>query len=125
MMEKILLRSEILYNVNEEDSSLSIPAFSRELLAHISFETPVNGDTGAVYLVNGYVFTQHENPELQVASALKCNPEDWTVLLRVPSAGDFQWGDVGDLFFMIHKSDLARANFSNVFNRNGKQLNGL
>ncbi len=80
-----------------------------------TFETPVNGDTRAVYLVNGYVFTQHENPEMQAASALKGNPEDWTVLLKVPSAGDFLWGDAGDLFFVIHKSDLAKGDFRNVF----------
>jgi len=26
-----------------------------------------------------------------------------------------QWGDAGDLFFVIHKSDLAKGDFSNVF----------
>lgn len=78
------------------------------------FEEPINGDTKD-YQINGHVFTQHESPELQAAAALKGDPEDWTVLLKVPSLGDFQWGDAGDLFFVIHKSDLAKGDFSNVY----------
>ena len=65
--------------------------------------------------INGYVFTQNESPELQAALKLRGRPEDWTVLLKVASQGDFQWCDAGDLFFVIHKSDLARGDFSNVY----------
>lgn len=65
--------------------------------------------------INSYVFTQHEAPELQAALALKGRPQDWTVLLKIASVGDFQWWDAGELFFVIHKSDLARADFSNVY----------
>jgi len=38
-----------------------------------------------------------------------------TILLTVKSRGDFQWGDAGDLFFVIHKSDLAQQDFRKVF----------
>jgi uncharacterized protein YwqG len=65
--------------------------------------------------VNGYVFTQHESPELQAALEKRGNPEDWTVLLKLASIGDFCWWDAGDLFFVIHKSDLAKKDFSNVY----------
>lgn len=65
--------------------------------------------------MNGYVFTQHESPELQAALKLRGRPEDWIVLLKVASLGDFQWCDAGDLFFVIHKSDLEKRDFSNVY----------
>ena len=64
--------------------------------------------------INSYGFSQHEYPEHEVALAYKGNPEDWIILLKVPSVGDFQWGDAGDLFYVIHKSDLAKGDFSNV-----------
>lgn len=64
--------------------------------------------------VNSYGFSQNEYPEHQIALEEKGNPQDWMILLKVPSVGDFQWGDAGDLFFVIHKSDLAKQDFSNV-----------
>lgn len=67
------------------------------------------------HAINTYGFTQHESPELQASLKLKGDPEDWMILLKVSSAGDFQWGDAGDLFFVIHKSDLVKGDFSNVF----------
>lgn len=82
---------------------------------HERFEEPVNTLRRFDHAVNAYGFTQHESPELQAALKLKGNPQDWVILLRVASAGDFQWGDAGDLFFVIHKSDLAKGAFNNVF----------
>ena len=79
------------------------------------FETPINKQNPFQYAVNAYGFTQHEHPELQASLAKKGNPEDWVTLLIVGSEGDMQWGDAGDLFFVIHKSDLAKGDFSNVF----------
>ena len=67
------------------------------------------------FAINSYMFTQHESPELQAAIQLKGNVQDWIVLLKVTSAGDFQWEDSGDLAFVIHKSDLAKKDFSQVF----------
>ena len=67
------------------------------------------------HAINTYGFTQHESPELQASLKLKGNPEDWVILLKVGSTGDFMWGDAGDLFFVIHKSDLAKSDFNNVF----------
>ncbi|MCA9791938.1 MAG: DUF1963 domain-containing protein [Candidatus Eremiobacteraeota bacterium] len=65
--------------------------------------------------LNSYVFTQHESPELQAALALRGNPEDWMVLLKVGSLGGFNWGDAGELFFVIHKSALQKCDFSRVY----------
>lgn len=79
------------------------------------FEEPVKSLGESDHEINGYGFTQHESPELQAALACKGNPEDWTILLTVKSRGDFQWGDAGDLFFVIHKSDLAKKDFRKVF----------
>ena len=73
------------------------------------------GDNVRSHQINGYVFTQHESPELQAALSRKGRPEDWVVLLKVASVGDFQWWDAGELFFVIHKSDLKKQDFSNVF----------
>jgi uncharacterized protein YwqG len=80
-----------------------------------NFENPVQELNKADFEINGYVFTQHESPELQAALSKKGEPQDWITLLKVTSQGDFQWGDAGDLAFVIHKSDLLKRDFSNVF----------
>ncbi|MBD1420961.1 DUF1963 domain-containing protein [Sphingobacterium chuzhouense] len=80
-----------------------------------TYEEPVRFLKEFDHAVNSYGFTQHESPELQAALSLKGNPQDWIILLQVKSRGDFQWGDAGDLFFVIHKSDLTKKDFSNVF----------
>ena len=80
-----------------------------------TFEEPINSLKAFDHGMNSYTFTQHESPELQAALSQKGNPQDWIILLLVKSRGDFQWGDAGDLFFVIHKSDLAKKDFSNVF----------
>lgn len=65
--------------------------------------------------INSYVFTQNESPELQAALRYKGHPQDWVVLLKVASQGDFQWWDAGELFFVIHKSDLEKRDFSKIY----------
>ncbi|MGE0494911.1 MAG: DUF1963 domain-containing protein [Vulcanimicrobiota bacterium] len=65
--------------------------------------------------LNSYVFTALETPELQAALALRGNPEDWMVLLKVGSLGEFNWGEGGELFFVIHKSALAACDFSRIY----------
>lgn len=78
-------------------------------------EDPIRATYPADHSINAYAFTQHEDPEHQAALAQRGAAEDRIILLTVKSRGDFQWGDAGDLFFVIHKSDLARGDFSNVF----------
>lgn len=68
----------------------------------------------ADHYVNGYGFSQHEFPEVEAANARRGRPQDWLILLTVSSRGDMQWGDAGDIFFLIHKSDLSKRDFSNV-----------
>lgn len=65
--------------------------------------------------INSHVFTQHESPQLQAALKHRGHPGEWLVLLKVASSGGFQWGDAGELFYVMHKSDLARRDFSAVF----------
>lgn len=58
-----------------------------------------------------------ESPPEMAANEKKGKPEDWIILLRVRSDPkcNFMFYDAGDLYFLIHKSDLAKADFSNVF----------
>ncbi|QEI08204.1 DUF1963 domain-containing protein [Pigmentiphaga aceris] len=67
--------------------------------------------------VNSYVFMQHDTPQIEAANALKGKAEDFMVLLRVSSdrKPGFCFWDAGEIFFVIHKSDLARGDFSNVY----------
>jgi len=92
-------------------------AGKEELLEDLyeSYEEPVRFLEEFDHAINTYGFTQHESPELQAALNLKGNPQDWIILLQVKSRGDFQWGDAGELFFVIHKSDLMKRDFNNVF----------
>lgn len=92
-------------------------ADQEELLEELyeTYEEPVRLIKEFDHAMNSYGFTQHESPELQAALNLKGNPQDWIIMLLVKSRGDFQWGDAGDLFFVMHKSDLAKRDFSNVF----------
>ena len=102
------------YLFTEKTESLKeIKDFYEDLFEQ--FEQPIEKAFPNDYSVNSYGFTQHESPELQASLKLKGNPEDWIILLKVKSTGDMQWGDAGDLFFVIHKSDLAKSDFSNVF----------
>ncbi len=76
--------------------------------------TAMNAGGPFGFAINAYAFTQHEDPEHQVSLHQKGRPEDWTVLLKVGSCGGFMWGDAGDISYVIHKSDLAKGDFSNV-----------
>ncbi len=79
------------------------------------FNEPLQQVFNAQHAMNSYGFTQEKSPELQAAKKLKGNPEDWIILLRAGSYGVFMWGDAGELFYVIHKSDLMKKDFSNVF----------
>lgn len=101
-------RAENLLNDFETDEKFERSFYDR-------FDEPVSELYKNDFGINTYVFTQHESPELQAALSQKGEPQDWINLLRVSSRGDFQWGDAGDIAFVIHKSDLLKKNFSNVF----------
>lgn len=67
--------------------------------------------------INSYVFKQHDTPEIEAVDAKRGKPEDWMVLLRVSSDHNpgFCFWDAGEIYFVIHKSDLAKKDFSNVY----------
>jgi uncharacterized protein YwqG len=101
-------RAENLLNTFETNQKFDNSFYDR-------FDEPVSELYKNDFEINGYIFTQHESPELQAALSKKGEPQDWINLLKVSSRGDFQWGDAGDLAFVIHKSDLLKKDFSNVF----------
>lgn len=70
-----------------------------------------------VHSINSYVFKQHGTPEIDAVDKKRGKPEDWMVLLRVSSDRNtgFSFWDAGEIYFVIHKSDLERKDFSNVF----------
>lgn len=71
----------------------------------------------AIHSMNSYVFKQHDTPEMEAVDAKKGKPDEWMVLLRVSSDRNtgFCFWDAGEIYFVIHKSDLARKDFSNVY----------
>ena len=70
-----------------------------------------------VHSVNSHVFKQHDTPEMEAVNAKRGKPEEWMVLLRVSSDNKtgFQFWDAGEIYFVIHKSDLEKKDFSNVY----------
>jgi uncharacterized protein YwqG len=73
--------------------------------------------TDSSHGINSYVFKQHDSPEIEAVNTLKGKPEEWMVLLRVSSDNNpgFSFWDAGEIYFVIHKSDLAKKDFSNVY----------
>lgn len=45
----------------------------------------------------------------------KGSANDWILLLEINSGLEFNWGDAGRLYFYIHKDDLDRGDFSEVW----------
>lgn len=74
-------------------------------------------DANSSHGINSYVFKQHDSPEIEAVNTLKGKPEEWMVLLRVSSDNNpgFSFWDAGEIYFVIHKSDLAKKDFSNVY----------
>ncbi len=91
-----------------EESYDETEAFQEKLL-------PFN--TRSSHGINSYVFKQHDSPEIEAVNKLKGKPEEWMVLLRVSSDNNpgFSFWDAGEIYFIIHKSDLAKKDFSNVY----------
>jgi uncharacterized protein YwqG len=71
----------------------------------------------AVHAMNSFVFKQHDTPEMEAVNAKKGKPDEWMVLLRVSSDSNtgFSFWDAGEIYFVIHKSDLGKKDFSNVY----------
>ena len=67
--------------------------------------------------INSYVFKQHGTPEIEAVDKMKGKPDEWMVLLRVGSDSNpgFCFWDAGEIYFVIHKSDLDKKDFSNVY----------
>ncbi|MBO9882880.1 YwqG family protein [Xanthomonas sp. D-109] len=92
-----------------EDADALVDALRDRLAAQAGVQ-PVHG-------VNSHVFKQHDTPLSEAAHRLRGRPEDFMVLLRVasdPHPGFCFW-DAGEVYFVIHKSDLAKQDFSNVY----------
>lgn len=72
---------------------------------------------GPFHSINDYVFKQHDTPEIEAVDKKRGKPEEWMVLLKVSSDNNpgFQFWDAGEIYFVIHKSDLEQKDFSNVY----------
>lgn len=111
--------AEVLKNI-EEDNDDEYDQYS-DLSDDLSRQLGVIGETGFSdhyypdnhHAINTYMFSQGDPAQLNAANALKGNPEDWMILLKVYSDGFCFW-DSGEIAFVIHKSDLAKCDFSNV-----------
>jgi uncharacterized protein YwqG len=81
------------------------------------FRSHLGAGTKPVHSINSFVFKQHGSPELEAANKLKGKVAEWMVLLRVSSDQNtqFSFWDAGEIYFVIHKSDLAKRDFSNVY----------
>ncbi len=109
--------AEILKNIEDDDEYDEL----LELRDQLSKQLGVIGETGFNdhyypdnhHAINTYMFSQGDPAQVNAANALKGNPEDWMVLLKVYS-DDFCFWDSGEIAFVIHKSDLAKCDFSNV-----------
>lgn len=88
-----------------------------ELSEALGFELFDAAPVAPIHAINSYVFMQHDTPQIEAANALRGHPEDFMVLLRVSSDDNpgFCFSDAGEIFFVIHKSDLALGDFSNVY----------
>lgn len=75
------------------------------------------GPVSPVHSMNAYVFKQHGTPEMEAVGNKRGKPEEWMVLLRVSSDNNpgFNFWDAGEIYFVIHKSDLEKKDFSNVY----------
>ena len=78
--------------------------------AYAEFEPETPG-----HVLGGYGFSQHELPAHEAAEALGGDPADYLLLLEVKSRGGMQWGDAGELHYVIHKGALAKGDFSEVW----------
>ena len=56
-------------------------------------------------------------PSVYELAKMKGNPDEWMVLLRVGSDSNpgFCFWDAGEIYFVIHKSDLDKKDFPNVY----------
>ena len=65
--------------------------------------------------INTYVYTEHESPQRAAADSKRGEPDEWMVLLHLSSdSKSLRFWGAGDIYFVIHKSDLAKGLFNNV-----------
>jgi uncharacterized protein YwqG len=79
----------------------------------------IQGDLGleAQLVTNGIYCGDGRGYERGRKKGLDAGAVDWRLLLQVDSEprASMYWGDSGRLYFMIHKDDLRRRRFDNVW----------
>ena len=125
--EAAVLSAPSFYSIHQNEE-LFVPVLRRlgmdaaaffedadDLFEHIDDTFDAQLDEGAHY-VGGYGQSLHEFPITQAARARGGAPADYQLLLTVRSRGTMTWGEhAGDLYFVIHKGDLAQRDFSRVW----------
>ena len=94
-------------------STLSFPEYYAWQLRKMD-DTDFLPDYQGIARINGCGFSQHELPELQAASALGGDVEDYLVLFQVDLTGQFQW-ESEMLNIIIHRDDLAALRFDRIY----------
>jgi uncharacterized protein YwqG len=79
----------------------------------------IQGDVAlkAQLVSNGIDCGDGEGYEVGEARGLNAGAADWLLLLQLDSEDEagMMWGDLGRLYFMIHKADLASRHFDKVW----------
>jgi uncharacterized protein YwqG len=121
-----------------QDQALERLAMSpHERKAYYNFQTSLEAsEAGCMHRIGGYPDCVQGDPKLEahlVSHGLYCGDQsgykagkkkglypgasDWELLLQVDSddKAKMMWGDVGRIYFLIHKSDLARSRFEKIW----------
>lgn len=71
----------------------------------------------AQHTVSGLDLGQYEQVDQANIRAVEAGAKDWRLLLQVDSDGnsEIMWGDLGTLYFLIKKDDLAAGRFENIW----------
>lgn len=71
----------------------------------------------AQHAVSGLDLGEYERPNQANIKAVEAGAKDWLLLLQVDtdSNSEIMWGDLGTLYFLIKKDDLAALRFDNIW----------
>lgn len=71
----------------------------------------------AEHTISGLDFSEYEQVNQENIKAVEAGAKDWRLLLQVDTDGnsEIMWGDLGTLYFLIRKDDLAAGRFENIW----------
>lgn len=110
-------RNSSLPDLDNVDTIPSLSVFDNDDELLDSYYNLKYGLSGGGLQIGGYPNpVQYDGITAGAASIMeKGSANEWELLLEVDSKLGFMWGDAGRLYFCIHKDDLAKAKFSDVW----------